>query len=195
MAYVCFSCKRRVTYNEGKPCIYCDKVSKTTFGERGIEINRKSSPKYSHPWTEEDEAKLMDLEALGYSLQQLSIVFKRSKGSIKSKIRKLKKENKRDGFECPKCQGTNIWDQEVCRKCGHNGYVYVLKLVEEKYYVGWSSRPGMRIEQHFSMKGSPWTKKYRPLEIQSIEKGNLNWEKETIAYFDKKYGKDNVGGS
>ena len=90
MAYVCPSCKGRVTYDEGKPCIYCDKVSKTTFGRHGLKINRKTSPKYGSPWTEEEKYELLNLESLGYSLMHMSISLDRPPGSVKNKLRILK---------------------------------------------------------------------------------------------------------
>ena len=194
MAYVCPSCKERVTYNEGKPCIYCDKVSKTTFGKHGLDIDRKSSPRYGLPWTEKDETELMNLEAR-YSLQQLSILFTRSKSAIEDKMRKLKKTVKREIYKCPRCYRENDKGRGNCLACGYNGHVYVLKLSEEKYYVGWSSKVGIRIEQHFTGKGSPWTKKYRPSELIYVKKGNKNWEKEMIKEMSRKYGRNNVGGS
>ena len=195
MAYVCPSCKGRVTYNEGKPCIYCDKISKTTFGRHGLKINRKNSPKYGSPWTEEEKTELLTLESLGYSIVHMSILLGRPPGSVKNKLRIIKKTVKPKTYKCPKCFKENNKGRGNCLACGHNGHVYILKLSEDKYYVGWSSRIGIRIEQHFRNKGSPWTKKYKPLELIYIKKGNKNWEREMIKEMSRKYGKDNVGGS
>ena len=40
--------------------------------------------------------------------------------------------------------------------------VYVTKSRNGKFYVGQSSNPDRRIKQHFSRKGSAWTKKHPP---------------------------------
>jgi len=37
-------------------------------------------------------------------------------------------------------------------------YIYVLKLKYNKYYVGKSTNPSTRLEDHFSEFGSAWTK-------------------------------------
>jgi predicted GIY-YIG superfamily endonuclease len=44
-------------------------------------------------------------------------------------------------------------------------YIYVLELVEGKYYIGKTNNPGFRIEQHFLSGGSSWTKKYNPIKL------------------------------
>ena len=39
-------------------------------------------------------------------------------------------------------------------------YIYVLKLEQEKYYIGKTNNPEFRINDHFNNIGSEWTKKY-----------------------------------
>lgn len=46
--------------------------------------------------------------------------------------------------------------------------VYILKLIDNKFYVGSSKNVENRFKQHLSGKGSRWTKKFTPLEIISI---------------------------
>jgi len=74
-------------------------------------------------------------------------------------------------------------------------YIYVLELVEGKYYIGKTNNPGFRIEQHFLSGGSSWTKKYNPLKIAEIIPNcdDYDEDKYTRIYMDK-YGIDNVRG-
>ena len=43
--------------------------------------------------------------------------------------------------------------------------VYVLKLENDRYYVGESISPDTRIQNHFKGKGSAWTRLYKPIEV------------------------------
>ena len=47
-------------------------------------------------------------------------------------------------------------------------YIYVLKLVDDRYYIGRSQNIVQRIEDHFSGNGSIYTKKYKPLSVVEI---------------------------
>ena len=38
--------------------------------------------------------------------------------------------------------------------------IYTLKLEHDKYYIGKSNNPNIRIAQHFQQNGSIWTKKH-----------------------------------
>ena len=42
-------------------------------------------------------------------------------------------------------------------------YIYILKLKNNKYYVGKTSNPKFRLESHFNSNGSVWTMKYKPI--------------------------------
>ena len=46
--------------------------------------------------------------------------------------------------------------------------IYVLRLLSNKFYVGKSTNIQNRLANHFSNKGSAWTKKYKPLEVVEI---------------------------
>lgn len=66
-------------------------------------------------------------------------------------------------------------------------YIYVLKLIEDRYYIGRSQNILQRIEQHFNGDGSLYTKKYKPLKIVEIveEKSNDDERNKTIEYAEK----------
>lgn len=50
----------------------------------------------------------------------------------------------------------------------YSSVVYILRLESQKYYVGTSSNLPRRLKDHFSGRGSVWTKKYKPLEVVGI---------------------------
>ena len=66
-------------------------------------------------------------------------------------------------------------------------YIYVLKLVDDRYYIGRSQNIVQRIEDHFSGNGSVYTKKYKPLNVVEIveEKTNDDERNKTIEYIEK----------
>ncbi|MFW6225801.1 MAG: CHC2 zinc finger domain-containing protein [bacterium] len=69
------------------------------------------------------------------------------------------------------------------------GDVYVLKLEDRKYYIGYTENLPQRMESHFSGRGSKWTKEYKPLEIVKVYKGvNRKFETELTELYMKKYG-------
>ncbi len=74
-------------------------------------------------------------------------------------------------------------------------YVYVLKLTHDKYYVGKTENPKMRLENHFNGHGCDWTKLYRPIKMYKLipdcDKDDEN--KWTIIMM-REYGIDNVRG-
>ena len=47
-------------------------------------------------------------------------------------------------------------------------YIYILKLEEEKYYIGKTNNPIFRLNEHFNSNASSWTKKYKPIEIVKV---------------------------
>lgn len=74
-------------------------------------------------------------------------------------------------------------------------YIYVLALNNNKYYIGKTSNPNFRIEQHFNFNGSNWTKKYKQIKILEIIPNcdNFDEDKYTLKYM-KNFGIDNVRG-
>ena len=47
-------------------------------------------------------------------------------------------------------------------------YIYILELSRGKYYVGKSTNPEVRLENHFQSNGSTWTKKYKPKRVLEL---------------------------
>ena len=49
-------------------------------------------------------------------------------------------------------------------------FIYVLKLSNNKFYVGKTSNPNIRIQNHFSqnIKSSAWTKLHKPIKIMEL---------------------------
>jgi predicted GIY-YIG superfamily endonuclease len=73
--------------------------------------------------------------------------------------------------------------------------IYILKLENNKYYVGKTNNIELRLNNHFNYNGSFWTKKYKPQEIVEIIKNcdEFDEDKYTIKMM-KKYGIENVRG-
>jgi len=74
-------------------------------------------------------------------------------------------------------------------------YIYVLQLEKGKYYIGKTTNPQFRLEQHFSSSGSQWTKKYTPKKVLQIIPNcdNFDEDKYTLQYMEQ-YGINNVRG-
>ena len=74
--------------------------------------------------------------------------------------------------------------------------IYILKLENNKYYVGRTYNYDRRISDHFSGKGSYWTKINKPIEvIKRIDNVNSNFEEDKILKETMmKYGIENVRG-
>lgn len=85
-------------------------------------------------------------------------------------------------------------------------WIYVLELVNGKYYVGKTLNNGQRMNSHFNGKGSNWTKLYEPLriiDVKEIVEGTwTDWElwsnhheKEKTLEIMREYGWENVRGA
>lgn len=74
-------------------------------------------------------------------------------------------------------------------------YIYILKLEQNKYYVGKSDNLLQRIDQHFFGSGAAWTKMYKPISIERIipDCDSFDEDKYTKMYM-ATYGIDNVRG-
>ena len=74
-------------------------------------------------------------------------------------------------------------------------YVYILKLVKNKFYVGKTTNPLFRLNDHYNGNGASWTKKYKPLTLDKIIPNcdEYDEDKYTIKYMDL-YGIQNVRG-
>jgi hypothetical protein len=74
-------------------------------------------------------------------------------------------------------------------------YIYVLKLENNKYYIGKTQNPKFRIENHFKSNGSEWTILHKPIKILEIipDCDNYDEDKYTKIYMDR-FGIENVRG-
>jgi len=77
------------------------------------------------------------------------------------------------------------------------GNIYVLKLDNGKWYVGFSGDAKRKIADHFhptDPKGSPWTLVNKPQVVVAIIDGDRPKQKEVTLECMSKYGIDNVRG-
>ena len=74
-------------------------------------------------------------------------------------------------------------------------YIYILLLDNEKYYIGKTNNPDIRLDNHFLNNGAEWTKKYKPIKILELIPNcdDYDEDKYTIKYMDK-FGINNVRG-
>jgi hypothetical protein len=74
-------------------------------------------------------------------------------------------------------------------------FIYILKLIQGKYYVGKTTNPTFRLDSHFNSNGSAWTMKYKPIKLLELIPNcdTYDEDKYTRKYMDK-YGVDNVRG-
>jgi len=72
--------------------------------------------------------------------------------------------------------------------------LYVLRLEDDKYYIGYTSNISERITSHFSGGGGTWTQRYKPIEvIETIQGGKIEERNLTLQYM-RKFGWENVRG-
>jgi len=73
--------------------------------------------------------------------------------------------------------------------------IYILKLQDNKFYVGKSNDAKKRIHRHFNGEGSIWTKKYPPIKVVEVIDycDNFDEDKYTLMYMSI-YGMENVRG-
>lgn len=75
------------------------------------------------------------------------------------------------------------------------GSVYVLKLENNCYYIGFSTNIDKRIEDHFNGNGALWTRKNKPLSVLKIyDEKTLNFENYLTEKAIKKVGYNYVRG-
>jgi hypothetical protein len=71
--------------------------------------------------------------------------------------------------------------------------IYILLLENRKYYIGKTSNPKFRIENHFENNCIEWTKIHKPIKLLKIIANTDDEDRYTIKYMNK-YGIDNVRG-
>ena len=73
--------------------------------------------------------------------------------------------------------------------------IYVLKLKNNKYYVGKTTNPTYRLTDHFSEGGSAWTKQYKPITVHELRPDCSDSDEQIVTQeYMKKYGIENVRG-
>jgi predicted GIY-YIG superfamily endonuclease len=78
----------------------------------------------------------------------------------------------------------------------YTNYVYVLQLVEDRYYIGRTTNIFRRIEEHFTNNGSIYTKNFKPIKvIEVVEEKSIEDERYKTLEYMEKYGWERVRGS
>ncbi len=74
-------------------------------------------------------------------------------------------------------------------------FIYILQLELNKYYIGKTNNPDIRLDSHFNSNGSEWTKIYKPIKVYELisDCDNYDEDKYTLKYMEKE-GIDNVRG-
>ena len=79
-------------------------------------------------------------------------------------------------------------------------FVYVLKLEDECWYVGYSTQIIHRLRQHFSGLGAKWTQMHKPIKlfclypVVDVEEAK-KLEKIVTSEYVSKYGQDAIRGT
>jgi predicted GIY-YIG superfamily endonuclease len=74
-------------------------------------------------------------------------------------------------------------------------YIYILKLKENKYYIGKTKNIEKRWNDHITGNGSGWTKKYKPIYlITTVISTSYFDEDKYVKEYMSKYGIENVRG-
>lgn len=69
------------------------------------------------------------------------------------------------------------------RSLDGRGRVYVLRLEQDWYYVGWTEQLPHRLFQHFNGRGSAMTKAFPPIEVVDVVVGGKDKEREVVARY------------
>lgn len=89
------------------------------------------------------------------------------------------------------CFDDNITNLDITKN-----YIYVLHLIEDRYYVGRTGNILRRIEEHFTLGGSIYTKQFKPIKVIEVTE-ELTPEDERIKTIEimEKYGWEKVRGA
>jgi hypothetical protein len=89
----------------------------------------------------------------------------------------------------------NQFKNKLYHIVNHMVNVYLLKLEDDKYYIGKSRDPITRFEQHKTDVGSAWTTKYKPLELMKVFENCDEFDEDKYTkVFMAEFGIDNVRG-
>jgi predicted GIY-YIG superfamily endonuclease len=95
-----------------------------------------------------------------------------------------------------RCNLLDYFDENICNLDLTKNYIYVLKLVEERYYVGRTGNILRRIKEHFTVGGALYTKKYKPLKVIEVEEETSRDDETKMTFkYVEKYGWEKVRGS
>ena len=73
--------------------------------------------------------------------------------------------------------------------------IYVLRLSENKFYIGKTINLNRRFNEHLSGNAASWTKKFKPIEIiETYDNLNIFTEDSITKIYMQKYGIENVRG-
>jgi predicted GIY-YIG superfamily endonuclease len=74
-------------------------------------------------------------------------------------------------------------------------FIYILLLELNKYYIGKTNNPDIRLDYHFNSDGSEWTKIYKPIKVYEVISNcdSYDEDKYTLKYMEKE-GINNVRG-
>ena len=76
----------------------------------------------------------------------------------------------------------------------YQGSVYVLRLQDRCWYVGYSADPETRIASHFLGRGAQWTRLHPPIAVNSLQPGDEKLENVVTIALMAKYGYKRVRG-
>ena len=107
------------------------------------------------------------VDALGHHVPQILLLSKESLGKMSSDSAKLTQRN---------------------------GWVYILRLQDSCWYVGFSADPETRIASHFLGRGARWTQLHPPLAVESLQPGDENLENVVTIALMAKHGFQLVRG-
>ena len=75
-------------------------------------------------------------------------------------------------------------------------YIYVLQLEDNKFYVGKTRNPKLRIGDHFSVGGgAKWTQRYKPVKVLEVRPSTGQCSESFVTQeYMSRHGMDNVRG-
>ena len=76
----------------------------------------------------------------------------------------------------------------------HKGFVYVLRLEDDCWYVGYSADVETRIASHFLGRGAKWTRIHAPIAVESLQPGDLKLENVVTIAMMARHGYKRVRG-
>jgi predicted GIY-YIG superfamily endonuclease len=72
--------------------------------------------------------------------------------------------------------------------------VYILELLNNNWYVGYTENYTNRMNAHFNKEGAEWTKLHKPIRTLMIIPGDKQTEREVTLNYMKQYGWQRVRG-